>query len=197
MKKILIATKNIGKANEFKHLMAHDRVEVLSLLDMNDESEIEETGLTFEENALIKVREVATKYKMIALADDSGLEIDALGGRPGVLSARYAGDERSDVANINQVLDQMKDVSDDQRQARFVCALAIVDEMGKECVVRGECEGLILSAKRGSSGFGYDPIFYLPKLGKTMAELSKDEKNAISHRHHAFKVLKGRICEWI
>jgi XTP/dITP diphosphohydrolase len=197
MKQILIATKNVGKINEFKQLMARYGIEVLSLRDINDAIEIEEIGSTFEENALIKAREIATQYQTMTLADDSGLEIDALEGRPGVFSARYAGDVRCDDANMDKVLCQMKDVSDDQRQARFVCVLAMVNPKGKEIVVRGECEGLILNQQRGTDGFGYDPIFYLPKLGKTMAQLSKDEKNAISHRGKAFKMLEERMGEMI
>lgn len=197
MRQILIATKNIGKINEFKHLMKRYEVEVVSLLDINYEPEIEETGLTFEANALIKAREIATQYKVMTIADDSGLEIDALEGRPGVFSARYAGGARSDDANMDKVLSEMTEVSESERQARFVCVLAVVDEKGKAFTVRGECEGMILNEKRGTSGFGYDPIFYVPKLSKTMAELSKDEKSAISHRGNAFKKLGERMNELI
>ena len=195
MKQIVIATKNVGKINEFNRLLVPYGMEVRSLLDLSYEPDIEETGSTFEENALIKAREIAAKYQVTVLADDSGLEIDALEGRPGVLSARYAGESRSDVANMDQVLDEMKEVPDDQRQARFVCVLAVVDEKGKELVVRGECEGLILKEKLGTAGFGYDPIFYLPKLGQTMAQLSQDQKNSMSHRGHAFKMLEERMRE--
>lgn len=197
MDHILIATKNIGKVNEFRHLMERHGIEVLSLLDIDEKLEIEENGLTFEANALIKARKIATKYEMITIADDSGLEIDALEGRPGVFSARYADGARSDAANMDKVLCQMKDVPESERQARFVCVLAVVDGEGKELIVRGECEGLILNEKRGTSGFGYDPIFYLPKLGKTMAELCKDQKGAISHRGNAFKMLEERMDELI
>lgn len=197
MRQILIATKNMGKINEFKHMMERYEIEVLSLLDINYEPEIEETGSTFEANALIKAREIATQYKVMTIADDSGLEIDALEGRPGVFSARYAGSARSDDANMDKVLSEMKDISESERQARFVCVLAVVDNEGCEFTVRGECEGLILDEKRGMSGFGYDPIFYVPRLGKTMAELSKDEKSAISHRGNAFKILEERMDELI
>jgi len=197
MKQILMATKNVGKINEFRHLMEPHGITVLSLLDINYEDEIEETGSTFEENALIKAREIAIQYQVMTIADDSGLEIDALEGRPGVFSARYAGDARSDEANVDKILFEMKDVPESERYARFVCVLAVVDREGKELVVRGECTGLILNEKRGTSGFGYDPIFYLPALGKTMAQLSKDEKNAISHRGNAFKLLEERMDELI
>jgi len=197
MKQILIATKNVGKINEFRHLMESQGVEVTSLLDIDEQLEIEETGLTFEANALIKARTIARQYGTTVLADDSGLEIDALGGRPGVFSARYAGDSRCDDANMEKVLDELRDVPETERGARFVCVLAMVDAKGNEWVIRGECKGKILTAPRGTKGFGYDPIFYLPELGMTMAELSKAEKSAISHRGHAFKKLKERMGEII
>ena len=195
MKKIIFATKNAGKAHEFSQMMEKYEVEVLSLLDIDYKDEIEETGITFEENALIKAREIALTYKATVIADDSGLAIDALNGEPGVYSARYAGDARNDAANMDKVLAALKDVPDHERTARFVCALAMVDANGKETVVRGTCEGKIGCAKRGSGGFGYDPIFYLQQHGKTMAELSKDEKNALSHRGAAFKQLEQMIGE--
>lgn len=187
MKKIIFATKNIGKLNEFTRLMAKYDLEVLSLIDINYEAEIIEDGVTFEENALIKARTIAEQYNSPVIADDSGLIIDALDGAPGVYSAIYAGDHASDDENIVKVLAELADVEASKRTARFVCVLAIVDANGKEIVVSGECEGEILTKKRGLKGFGYDPIFYLPQLGKTMAELSRDEKNALSHRANAFK----------
>ena len=187
MKKIIFATKNIGKLNEFIRLMAKYDLEVLSLIDINYEAEIIEDGITFEENALIKARTIAEQYNFPVIADDSGLIIDALDGAPGVYSAIYAGDHASDDENIVKVLAELADVEASKRTARFVCVLAIVDANGKEIVVSGECEGEILTKKRGLKGFGYDPIFYLPQLGKTMAELSRDEKNALSHRANAFK----------
>jgi len=197
MKKIILATKNAGKIREFSQMMGKHEIEVLSLLDINYEDEIEETGVTFEENALIKAREIALQYKTTVVADDSGLSIDALNGAPGVYSARYAGEVRSDMANMDKVLEALKDVPEDERTARFVCALAVVDESGKEVVVHGTCEGKIWREKRGSEGFGYDPIFYLPQLNRTMAELSKNEKNALSHRGNAFKKLELIIGELI
>jgi len=204
MKKIIFATKNIGKVHEFAQMMKKYEIEVLSLLDINYEDEIAENGLTFEENALIKARIIALQYKTTVVADDSGLSIDALNGAPGVYSARYANlaskalEARcSDEANMDKVLAALKDIPEDERTARFVCALAIVDENGKEAVVRGTCEGKIWHEKRGLEGFGYDPIFYLPQLDKTMAELSKDEKNALSHRGNAFKKLELIIGELI
>ena len=197
MKKIILATKNAGKVRELTQMMETHEIEILSLLDINYEAEIEETGTTFEENALIKAREIALKYKTTVIADDSGLSIDALNGAPGVYSARYAGRPCNDDANMDKVLEALKDVPDHERTARFVCVLAIVDETGKETVVHGTCEGKIWHEKRGLEGFGYDPIFYLPQLDKTMAELSKDEKNALSHRGNAFKKLALIIGEII
>jgi len=190
MKKIIFATHNVGKVREFAQMMGKYKVEVLSLLDINYEDEISENGTTFEENALIKAREIASQYKSIVVADDSGLEIDALHGAPGVYSARYAGISRCDNANMEKVLEGLKDVPAKERTARFVCVLVLIDEKGEEVVVRGTCEGEIWHEKRGTSGFGYDPIFYLPELDKTMAELSKDEKNALSHRGSAFKKIE-------
>ena len=187
MKKIIFATKNVGKFNEFTKLMEKYDLEVLSLLDLNYEAEIEENGVTFEENALIKARTIAEHYNFTVIADDSGLIVDALNGAPGVDSAIYAGAHASDDANMDKVLAALKDVAASKRSAQFICVLAIVDENGKETVVTGQCKGEILFEKRGLEGFGYDPIFYLPELGKTMAELSKDEKNALSHRANAFK----------
>lgn len=197
MKKIIFATQNAGKMREFAQMMEGYEIEVRSLLDINHTEEIEETGTTFEENALIKAREIARQYNAIVVADDSGLEVDALDGAPGVYSARYAGGVRCDQANIDKVLAALKDVSDHERTARFVCVLAIVDETGKEAVVRGTCEGRIWHEKRGSKGFGYDPIFYLSELDQTMAELSKDKKNALSHRGKAFKKLAMIVGEFI
>ena len=193
MKKIILATHNANKAREFAQMMEKYKIEVLSLNDIGYTEEIEETGTTFEENALIKAREVATLYKTTVVADDSGLEIDALNGAPGVYSARYAGTARSDDANMDKVLEKLKNVPDNERTARFVCVLALVDEIGKETVVRGTSEGKIWHEKRGIKGFGYDPIFYLPQLDKTMAELSKDKKNAFSHRGNALKKLESII----
>jgi len=193
MKKIILATKNAGKVREFAHLLGQHQVEVLSLLEIGYEAEIEETGTTFEENALIKAQAVAgqlaTKERMIIVADDSGLEVDALGGAPGVYSARYAGAMRDDQANMDKVLQALKAVEDAKRSARFVCALAMIDELGNQRVVRGTCEGQILRTKRGTNGFGYDQIFYLPKQKKTMAQLAKAEKNVLSHRQQAMNKL--------
>ena len=190
MKKIVLATHNAGKVREFAQIIKRHEIEVLSLSDIGYEDEIEENGATFEENALIKARQIAKQFKTAVVADDSGLEVDALNKEPGVYSARYAGPNRSDEENMDKVLEGLKNVPANERTAQFVCALAFIDETGKETVVRGTCEGQILHEKRGDEGFGYDPIFYLPQLDKTMAQLAKAEKNALSHRANAFKQLE-------
>ena len=176
MKEVIIATKNAGKAKEFEHIFSQYHITVKSLLDFEEIEDIVEDGETFEENALI--------------ADDSGLEVDALHGRPGVYSARYAGEGRDDQANIKKVLSELEGIPTEQRGARFVCALALVTPEGEESVVRGTCEGQILTECLGSEGFGYDPIFYLPELEKTMAQIPKHQKNVLSHRADAFAKLQ-------
>jgi len=198
MKQLILATKNPGKIREFKQIMKKYPFEIRSLLDIAELEDIAETGMTFEENALIKARAIASKYNAIVVADDSGLEIDALNGAPGVYSARYAvnanlGIVNMDDANMDKVLAELEQVAPSERHARFVCVLAMVDEVGNETVVRGTCEGQIWHCKRGENGFGYDPIFYLPKHQLMMAELSEDEKNKISHRGDALKKLEKVI----
>lgn len=186
----MIASKNAGKVKEFEHIFSKYNIAVKSLLDFPEIEDIEETGETFEDNALLKARAIANANKIIVLADDSGLEVDALNGRPGVYSARYAGPERQDAANIQRVLQELEKVGEAERTARFVCALAMVFPQGDEYVVRGTCNGVIARQCAGDEGFGYDPIFYLPRLGKTMAEIPKSQKNVLSHRADAFVKLE-------
>lgn len=197
MKEVIIATQNIGKAKEFEHIFDQYQIQVKSLRDLNDPIDIIEDGETFEENALIKAKAIASKYHALVIADDSGLAVDVLNGRPGVYSARYAGEGRDDQANIDKVLSELEGVESKNRTARFVCALALVTPDGKEYVVRGECEGQILTECHGHEGFGYDPIFYLPSLEKTMAEIPKSEKNVLSHRAEAFKKLQQVLMDII
>jgi len=197
MKELIIATKNQGKVKEFEHIFSSYGIKLKSLLDFPDVEDIVEDGETFEENALIKARAISKAYQVMVLADDSGLEVDALQGRPGVYSARYAGNDRDDVANLNKVLAELEGVRASNRQARFVCALAIVLPTGDEFVVRGECKGQILTECRGTEGFGYDPIFYLPQLQKTMAQIPKSQKNVLSHRANAFAKLKKILENFI
>ncbi|MGG1632373.1 XTP/dITP diphosphatase [Rossellomorea sp. NRS-1567] len=196
-KRVIIATKNRGKAKEFQHMFAPYGYEVQTLLDLPHIEDVEETGETFEENAILKAETVAQELGVLVIADDSGLAIDALEGRPGVYSARYAGEEKSDEANMDKVLSELESVEESDRTARFHCVLAIADPNGETRTVTGTCEGMILQEKRGTNGFGYDPIFYIPTLQKSMAELSQDEKSQISHRGNALKKLKNVISDFI
>ncbi|HZH62923.1 MAG TPA: XTP/dITP diphosphatase [Metabacillus sp.] len=190
MKNIIIATKNKGKAREFEAILAPLGYQVQSLLDFPGSIDVEETGQTFQENAILKAEAISKEYQLMTIADDSGLEIDYLNGEPGVFSARYAGPEKDDQANIDKVLEKLENVVMGQRQARFVCALAISIPGKQTQTVIGTCEGYIAKEKKGHGGFGYDPIFCIDDAGKTMAELSKEDKNKISHRANAIMKIK-------
>lgn len=193
MKQIIIATKNKGKAKDFEALFNPLGYEVLTLHDVAKEMDVEETGTTFEENALLKATALAEHLQSIVIADDSGLEVDALGGRPGVYSARYAGEEKSDEANITKLLEELKNAKESERSARFVCVIAVASPTMKPFTVRGTCEGVIAQERKGNNGFGYDPVFFVPSENKMMAELSAEEKGAISHRGNAIKQLKSKL----
>lgn len=188
MKQVVIATKNKGKAKDFEALFTPLGYEVVTMFDVAPDMDIEETGTTFEENAILKAETLSKALQTIVIADDSGLSVDALNGEPGVYSARYAGDH-DDEANIVKVLENLKDVADEKRTARFSCALAIAGPTIKTTTVFGTCEGVILREKRGTNGFGYDPIFFVPSLNRAMAELTAEEKGAISHRGNAIRKL--------
>ncbi|WP_226526293.1 XTP/dITP diphosphatase [Metabacillus niabensis] len=190
MKNIIIATKNQGKVKEFQAMLAPLGYHVQSLLDFPDSIDVEETGQTFEENSILKAEAISKQYQLITIADDSGLEIDYLNGEPGVYSARYAGPEKDDQANIDAVLKKLENVEMNQRTARFVCALALSVPGLKTKTVVGTCEGYIAKERKGQGGFGYDPIFCTDITGKTMAELTKEEKNKISHRADALRKIK-------
>lgn len=193
MDTVIIATKNKGKAKEFEKLFLPHGLIVKTLLDYPELDDVEETGTTFFENAILKAETIAKVLGTRVIADDSGLEVDALEGRPGVYSARYAGSEKSDEANIDKVLEELQDVPESERTARFCCALAMA-EPGKETLtVFGTCEGHILRERRGTNGFGYDPVFFVDAKGKAMAELSSEEKNKISHRAMAIKELERSL----
>ncbi|MBN2401116.1 MAG: XTP/dITP diphosphatase [Spirochaetes bacterium] len=181
--KLVIATKNNNKVKEIREKFSDFMdLEIVSLLDFNNLPEVVEDGLTFEENALKKAREYCAFTGLTVLSDDSGIEIDALSGQPGVRSARYAGENASDDENNELVLAKLKKVPDEKRTARFICVIAVVQPVNIEYLTRGICEGRIIRDKSGTNGFGYDPIFFIPHLGKTMAELTLTEKNKISHR---------------
>ena len=188
MKQVVIATKNKGKAKDFEALFTPLGYEVVTMFDVAPDMEIEETGTTFEENAVLKAETLSKALGTIVIADDSGLAVDALDGAPGVYSARYAGDH-DDEANIVKVLENLKGLPEEKRTARFMCALAIAGPELETTTVFGSCEGVILEEKRGTNGFGYDPIFFVPALGRAMAELTPEEKGAISHRGNAIRKL--------
>ncbi|MFD2759580.1 XTP/dITP diphosphatase [Lentibacillus juripiscarius] len=194
MKEIIIATKNAGKAKEFKSFFSAYHIEAISLSELDkDIDDIEETGTTFEENAAIKAQSIAGMMRCPVLADDSGLMIDALNGRPGVYSARYAGEQKDDQANIDKVLYELKGVGASERTARFVCVLAVAIPGEPAIFKKGSCEGTIAFSEAGENGFGYDPIFIPNGYNKTMAQLSSAEKNKISHRKNAIVQLE----DWV
>jgi XTP/dITP diphosphohydrolase len=184
---ILLASQNQGKISEFRELLADQNIQVRSLLDFPDYEDVEETGQTFAENAALKAWVAMKKTGLLTLADDSGLEVEALNGAPGVISARFAGEQGNAEKNIDKLLALLADVPDERRGARFRCSLVIVTPDEKEYLVEGSVEGRILHQRQGEGGFGYDPIFFLPDLGQTMAELSPAQKNKLSHRARAFR----------
>ncbi|MDQ6599853.1 XTP/dITP diphosphatase [Bacillus salipaludis] len=189
MREVIIATKNPGKAREFESIFAKRGIEVKTLLDFPEIPEVEETGTTFEANAILKAEAISNALNKMVIGDDSGLIVDALEGRPGIYSARYAGEHKNDQDNIDKVLSELKDVPEEERTARFYCALAVAVPNQETMTVSGTCEGRILTERKGTHGFGYDPIFYVPNLGLAMAELPSEEKNKISHRANALKKL--------
>lgn len=190
MQKVVLATGNAGKVCELASRLFDFGFEVVAQSDLNVES-VEETGLTFIENAILKARHAARVTGLPAIADDSGLAVDALGGAPGIYSARYAGIDASDQQNLEKLLAALRDVPDNQRQAQFHCVLVYMRHADDPTplVCHGRWPGLITRAAAGSGGFGYDPIFFVPSEGKTAAELSREEKNAVSHRGQALKLL--------
>ncbi|HET7312200.1 MAG TPA: XTP/dITP diphosphatase [Mycobacteriales bacterium] len=193
--KVVLATRNAHKVEEVQRILSPYDVELVSLNEFPDVADVAETGATFADNALLKAEAVAHATGVTALADDSGLAVAALNGMPGVLSARWAGRQRDDVANLQLVLDQIADVPDERRGAAFVCAAAAVTPSGERLVVEGRVEGVVIRAPRGANGFGYDPIFVPVGEERTTAEMSAAEKDAISHRGKAFRTLAPRLAE--
>ena len=192
--RLLLATRNEAKLAELRRILAPLLdAEVVGLSDVPAYEEVPETGATFAENALIKAREAARRSGLPAVADDSGLSVDALNGMPGVLSARWAGRAQDELANLLLVLDQVADVPDERRGAAFLCAAALVTPSGVEDVVYGRLDGVLTRAPRGGGGFGYDPIFEPDGHTRTTAEMSAAEKDAISHRGRAFRALAPLI----
>lgn len=183
--RLLIATHNQGKKREYEELLADAGVELVSLSEVGIDKAIPEEGDTYAENALLKARGYAALSGMLTLADDSGIEVDALGGAPGVRTARYAGEDASDAERNALLLRNIEGVPDAERTARFRCVIALAWPDGRTAVVEGTVEGRIAREPRGEHGFGYDPIFYVPAYGCTMAELPEEVKNRISHRARA------------
>ncbi len=192
-RKIVFATGNAGKMREIREILADMDLEVVSMAEIGADIEIEENGATFEENAAIKARAVGKVCGEIVLADDSGLEVDHLNREPGIYSARYMGEDTPySIKNAN-IIQRLEGVPQEERTARFVCAIAAVFPDGEEVVTHGEIEGWIDYEEKGSNGFGYDPIFFVPEFGRTTAELSDEEKNSVSHRGRALRKMKDEL----
>jgi len=192
-KTIIFATSNEGKMKEIRILLKDLGIEVLSLQEAGIDTDIEENGKTFEENAIIKAKAVSKLTSCLVLADDSGLEVDYLGKAPGVYSARYMGAETSYEIKNKAIIEQLSDALPSERSARFVCVIAAVFPDGKIIVTNGTMEGSIAYASAGEEGFGYDPILVIPQYAKTCAELTLDQKNEISHRGKALRAMKEQL----
>ena len=195
--RLLIATNNPGKVAEFRQLLDGCGWELVTPADIGLELEVEEAGQTYAENATIKAEAYAKASGLVTLADDSGLEVDALGGRPGPLSARYAGPDRTDEERVQALLQELTGVPDDKRTARFRCVIAVAEPEGRVELVEGTVEGRIAHEPRGENGFGYDPVFLVPERGVTTAELPPDEKNAVSHRGAAARKARAVLERWL
>lgn len=198
MIELVIATRNQGKIDEVQRLLSihapQVRLRSVAEFDLDD---VEETGNSFEENALLKAQTIATATGLPALADDSGIAIDALGGAPGVYSARWSGVHGDDKANIAKVLTQLESISDEDRGAQFVCAIALARPDGKNLIVRGQVQGKVLRNPAGENGFGYDPIFQPEGFTLTTAQMTPEEKDAISHRGKALREIAPKIQGFI
>lgn len=195
-KEIVIATNNVGKAKEFAEIFEPKGYFVKTLRDFPELEEVEETGKTFEENARLKAETIANALQTIVLADDSGLCVDALDGQPGVYSARFAGEPKSDAANNAKLLSELGGLVGEERSAHFTCCLVLAAPNSESLVVQAECPGQIATLPAGDSGFGYDPLFIIPEYGKTFAQLGMDIKNKISHRAKAIELLVSQWEKW-
>jgi len=197
---LLLATNNPGKAAEFRELLADAGWELVTPRDINLHLEVEESGGDYAENAKIKAATFAKASGLVALADDSGLEVDALGGAPGPLSARFGGEGIDDEKRVVLLLERLAGVPPEKRSARFRCLIAVARPDGQVYLFEGRCEGRVAEAPRGENGFGYDPVFMLPERGLTLAELPSQEKNAVSHRGRAARqartFLEGLLREY-
>jgi len=197
MKKIIVATKNKAKMVEIKQILSGLDLDIHSMEDIGFDMDIDETGDTFEQNAMIKATAIQNLTGATVIADDSGLEVDALNGAPGIYSARYSGDNATDEKNNKKLLEALEGVPDEKRTARFVCAIAVVFNDQTGFTVKGTVEGIINHAPVGKNGFGYDPLFYIPEYDRTAAQLPSEEKNKISHRGKALALMVERLKEHI
>ena len=195
MTKIIIATTNEGKMKEFRALLAHKDVEILSMKEAGINIEIEENGKTFEENSAIKAKTVCEYSGCLCLSDDSGLEIDYLGGEPGIYSARYLGHDTPYEVKNRMIIERLKEVPKEKRTARFVCSVAAAFPDGRVLTVKDTMEGRIADAPAGKGGFGYDPIFFVPEFHCSTAELTMEQKNEVSHRGKALRAMKEVLKE--
>ncbi len=193
MKKLIFATGNENKMKEIRMILGDLDYEILSMKEAGIDVDIVEDGKTFEENAMIKAKAISKIANCLVLADDSGLEVDYMDKQPGIMSARWMGEDTSYRIKNQKIIDNLEGVPKEQRTARFVCAIAAAFPDGKVITKRGTIEGIIGYEERGENGFGYDPIFFVPEYGKTTAELSPEEKNKISHRGKALRMMKPEL----
>jgi XTP/dITP diphosphohydrolase len=197
IRNILIATRNRGKVREIRSILVLPEVQLLDLHDIGFESSIEETGISFEENALIKAAAVYERYEVPVIADDSGLVVPFLNGEPGVYSARWSGADATDERNNKLLIDRLQGAGCEERRAYFTCVAVFLPERGTYVTAEGRVHGYIAHRPEGSNGFGYDPLFMLPSLGKTMAQLTDSQKNRVSHRFRAFAQLRDCILDYV
>lgn len=194
--KVVLASKNKHKLEEISKITEKFDMELVLESELGVDIDVEETGSTFEENSFLKAEAVMKATGLPALADDSGIAVDALNGEPGIYSARYGFDESlDDRGRLNLLLKNTENVPDDKRQAKFVCVITLVTPDGQTIQARGEVHGMLLRAPAGENGFGYDPIFYYPPFGKSLAQVSPEEKNQVSHRANALKVFYEKLKE--
>ena len=194
--KVVLASKNKHKLEEISKITEKFDMELVLESELGVDIDVEETGSTFEENSFLKAEAVMKATGLPALADDSGIAVDALKGEPGIYSARYGFDESlDDRGRLNLLLKNTENVPDDKRQAKFVCVITLVTPQGQTIQARGEVHGMLLRAPAGENGFGYDPIFYYPPFGKSLAQVSPEEKNRVSHRANALKVFYEKLKE--
>ncbi|MCI1856717.1 MAG: XTP/dITP diphosphatase [Sporolactobacillus sp.] len=196
MKRLLIASNNQGKIREIKEILADFHVDIVSLHDLGIDIDVPETGSSFQENAALKAETLAARTKLPTLADDSGLSVDALGGEPGIFSARYSGPDKNSQRNIAKLLKKLTGVPTSRRAAHFICVIALSIPGKPTRFAEGRCDGVIAEAPRGRGGFGYDPVFFVPDRKQTFAEIRESEKDKISHRGRALREFRRRWPEW-